>query len=249
MQLSNKFSLSIKPAPHLPFKYNEAAQTNSLRWTLLYKEEDGTFEDQTGIFKCKDYFNDFVAKYYGFEVAPYGLDTKKIRLNEGGCYILLTGIKHLNEFTHNLDLISQEAHLKQGFPDLDYDVVKSDVLLFIPREYMKSTYTISFLTALVRLAHADKCFNSLAEIVSYQQVDRPFKQYTERALANGFKPPIDGKWFYPGKMYERIITKENVYIKYATVIHNNGAHSWLNMLDAEALSDESEKDEEEEEGV
>lgn len=230
MQLSNKSELSIKVAKHLPFAFNEAMQTNSLRWTLLYKEEDGTFEDQTGIFKCKDYFNDFVAKYHGFEVAPYGLDTKKIKLNEEGCYVLLTGVQHHKEFEHNLHLLNKAA-MQQGFPDLVFEGFEQGAMLFIPREYMKSTYTISFLTGLIRLAHADKCFNTLEEIVNYQQVDRPFKQYTDKALKQGLKSPV-ANWYYYAKGGENKITKENC-MGYSQTIHNAGVYGHLNMLTLE----------------
>lgn len=229
MQLFKGIEMNIKKAAHLPFVFNEALQVNFLRWTLLYKEEDGSFEDQTGIFKCKDYFNDFVAKYHGYEVAPYGMDTKKIKLNEEGFYVLLTGMTHHEELKHNLRLLSNEA-IKQGFPALVFDGIEEGVLLFIPREYMESTYTISFLMGLIRLSHANRYFNSLAEIVSYNQVDRPFKQYTDKALEQGFKPPLD-EWFYPGKDCLEKITKENCYRGlYDQTIHNTGVYFWLNLI-------------------
>ena len=60
--------------PHT--SYSEVPQTNVLRWTVLFNQGDGVFKPQTKEFKCKDFFNELVAKYHGHVLGCYGFTTE-----------------------------------------------------------------------------------------------------------------------------------------------------------------------------
>lgn len=211
-----------------PFSLSENSQFNPLRWHLLYKEGDGSFTDQTGVFKCKDYFNDFVAKYLGLDTLAYGMDTTKIKLNEEGTYILLTGLTGIKQFLLHLEIISQESK-DYGFTGLAFSKEETNVLLFIPRDYYVSTYIISFLTYLIRIAHKNSVCESFKQLTlesANVKVDQPFRYHHNAIMAASFEAPVKDEWILVGKTYKDLIMNGKS-IFYSTSIHNAGCYNWM----------------------
>src|SRR5215217_7220298 len=89
------------------YALSEVGQTNPLRWVVLHRTDEETFVAQTTGFKCKDYFNDLVAKYHGHELSIYGFSTAKVEVNEEGLYVQLKNIT--GDFDTNLDLVNAYA--------------------------------------------------------------------------------------------------------------------------------------------
>ena len=213
------------------FSLSENSQSNPLRWHLLYKEEDESFTDQTGVFRCKDYFNDFVAKYLGLDTHAYGMDTTKIKLNEEGTYILLTSLTGIKQFLLHLEIISQESK-NYGFSGLTFSKEEKNVLLFIPKDYYVSTYTISFLTYLIRIAHKNSVCESFKQLTlesANSKVDQPFSHHHDAIMVASFEAPVKDEWILVGKTFkDRIMSGESV--GYSSSIHNAGCYSWMYQI-------------------
>jgi len=80
---------------HIKYNLCENTQRNPLRWTLLKPTEPAIFVNTTCEFKCKDYFNDFVAyKHCGKEFYVYGMKNNVATFDAaGGLYVYLTGVE------------------------------------------------------------------------------------------------------------------------------------------------------------
>lgn len=215
---------------------SEAGQNNPLRWNLLFRtSEEGVYESQTGIFKCKDYFNDIVAKYQGLSFHAHGLDTTNIQLNEEGTPIELSSLSYTDQLLSNLQVISNEAE-KFELPPLPFKANGKDVLLFIPREYYKSTYIISFLTYCIRISHCPTIFSSFDDLVKnvdWRALDNPFGRHYDKIMAERFEPPIKGHtgWEYLGKRFTGTVTQALAEQQFNYAIHNNGCCDWQNKAE------------------
>jgi len=220
--------MNYNKAKYLPFDLSEANQSNSLRWSILYKEADGSFTDQTGLFKCKDYFNDVVAKYHGVEIKVYGFDTVPMSLNEEGVWVLLSQLKYTDNLMPHLAMLAEKA-VQDGLDPFSFERQENDILLFVPRCYFDSTYRISFLTGMIRIAHSEGRFNSLAELYEKypeRSRDKPFYHFQDAALLeNGFKSPIDG-WMFHGK--DKPMPTQDTVSMYT--VHDNGVYSIRNFM-------------------
>ena len=141
-------------------QYSEIEQLNPLRWEILFKNADGVFEPQTAKFKCKDFFNDIVAKYNGHNLTIYGMDTSSIKLNEEGVYVRLKNLFRDNPyFIENLQRIVIDPVKQELGAEIWFKKVNTTVgLLFLPREVFKNTYIISLVTYLIR------CCNNKLEV-------------------------------------------------------------------------------------
>lgn len=222
--------MQVTKAIHLPFHLNESAQVNSLRWNILYKQKDGSFENQSGVFKCKDYFNDVVALKMGLKFIVHGFDNSRIKLNEEGMYILLTNLTTPKELLNNIKLISSEAE-RCGYPNIPVSEENKDLVLFIDNRYLESTYIISWLTYIIRIAHCGKAYETYEEFSNNcptKDIDNPMGKYQNIAFEQSFKQPTDG-WFYLGKKYNEGVIAANAQ-GYAYAIHNNGVADWQGKL-------------------
>jgi len=135
------------------FLYNfaEVPQQNPLRWTLYYRDKDGLFYPQEHEFRCKDYFNDFVASYHGKECSIYGMKTANVKKN---IYGMLVGVTNVTQaFVHNIEkCLNPKLEAETGhklYPTTVEDM-PGKVLFLLPRELFNTTYTISFLTLMIR---------------------------------------------------------------------------------------------------
>lgn len=216
--------------------YTEVGQTNPLRWYLLEKV-DGGFKYQSGIFKCKDYFNDLVSKYRGLDSNIYGFNTASMTLNEEGVYVRLVELIDAKVFEQNIAKVNEMAR-KDGFPDLVFDEVGDrEAILLIPRKYFDCTWSTSLVTYLIRISNVAVV---IADIQNHptKAVDCPFRNYYDRVFAQGFKPPLAGHWYYAMKDYTNLTKPFSFYS-----VHDNGVAAWMSFVDVEGI--DCEEDEEE----
>ena len=220
----------INVGAHLPFPLLEIGQINPLRWNILFKEEDGSFTSQTGVFKCKDYLNDAVAWYNGVKVAVYGMNFNNIKLNEEGVYLHLTGLNYKKALLNNLEIISKEGEAN-GLPALSFEGEAKNILLFVPREYFRNTYTISFLSYCIRISHCGKLFTAFEDVIAneaYKDVDNPFRKYYSKVMASKFQAPIKASaWTYLGKTMEDKLSNTDL----ATSMHNAGCYNYFHFYE------------------
>ena len=214
--------------------YAEVPQTNPLRWKTLLKEADGSFSDQSGWIKCKDFYNDTVAFFKeGSVFSIYGYKNN-IKKNEEGVYFLLKFVKDKPSFFKNIDVVNEQLHADLGcrLQALDHDV-DDEVVLLIPNELWESTYRISMVTMVVRLCnygcvyeHWNDLWNTHAP--SYQ-IEHAFTQEAKNnAVRLGFKVPqmYANYWFYAGPEFN----SKNKPKQTGGIIHNNGVSNWSEFM-------------------
>lgn len=218
----------LKP---LPITYAEIPQVNPLRWTILLRNEDGSFSPQSGLIKCKDFFNDLVGKYYGTSGAIYGFDTKSIKVNDDGVWFLLTHVhknfqQNLHDFLNPLlnDVFGEGLH-----PEY---VENGGIVLKIPKTIFSNTYYVSLVTFLIRVCSMNYLHKDLEDV--FHNPNNPCRkdesQITDvykRISKWGFNLPEDLKkyWFYCGPDLNSE-THPDIARTQISVLHNNGIMSW-----------------------
>lgn len=203
--------------PHT--SYSEMGQSNLLRWTVLFKEDNGSYTETTRKFKCKDFFNEVIAVRHGHDLGCYGFSAESVKINEDGVYCLMTSVSNQDAFEHNLGSINVYAE-KSGMPALSWQRNGKDEILFMPMAYFDNTYFASLLTYMIRVSNVDSKFVDFLTHPT-RKIDSPFEAHYDKAFAGGFKLPIDVKSYY-------YVGPKNDYSKQPPVmyVHNCGVRQW-----------------------
>lgn len=139
----------------------ENSQENPIRWAMCKEVSPDVLVNTTPLFKCRDYFNDFVAKKHLkklFEV--YGMYSDWASFDEqGGAYVLVANLT--SKFLENLDnFVNVLLKKNWGFVIKAEDVkvepartVTKAQLLYFPNEIFTSNYRVSLITLLIRMAN------------------------------------------------------------------------------------------------
>ena len=214
--------------------YSEINQPNPLRWRIMHREKD-TLTSQSGLIKCKDFFNDVVAyKNAEHKFSIYGFKNE-IKFNRYGVYFLLIKIADRDKFFANLDVLNQR--LQQ---DLDTKVSyykaargKDRAIIHIPNPLWKSTYYISLVTMLIRLCNYNYEYK---EWEDFFKPDAPMNTvdgaFNDKAKAltktHGFAlPQAKDYWYYARYGF----TSQSNKPLSSSVIHNNGCSDWAMALE------------------
>lgn len=212
--------------------YSEVGQTNPLRFTILLRKSEVEFDTQSSEFKCKDFFNEVVAAYHGQPLGAYSFETKGMKLQDEGVWVLLTHIIKMESFVQNIGSINALA-AKDGAPPVELmEKDKKSCVMLLPRRYFDNTYLISFLSYLIRVANTEdvnpdptwKTHSTLA-------IDCPFRNVFDKVMARGFKSPDIKSFYYAGKKHDHSQKLSSSYI-----VHNNGVASWTALMMAEGLA-------------
>lgn len=212
--------------------YSEIGQSNPLRWRIMHKEGD-VLSSQSGLLKCKDFFNDVVAyKRAKLAFKIYYFDNQ-IKFNREGLYIHLTAIDNQERFCNNLGIIN----VRMG-SDLQthFNFVKMDdgsVVICIPHKLWKNTYYISLLSMMIRLCNYKTEYDSWESFFAKNApINKVETAFTEKAKAfaceKGFRLPVKLRklWFWAGDNYH----SGNQEKPMGSVIHNNGVSNWVQFL-------------------
>lgn len=218
--------------------YAEYPQTNSLHWRLMFKNEDGSFIDQAAGMKCKDFFNDVVAKVTGNKsFVKYMFDNKDIKKNEEGIYILLTGVNSPKTiFARNITKILNPKLKEELGCEMSLEVEAAHTMLLIPSKVWTSTYYISLLSLLIRgcnynekVGSWEAVFKLLYEKEGYNKSPSGYGYLNEGHVKTlsvvGFKvKEAETHWFY-----SRSVNSNSFIEDYTlpTIIHNNGVVDWI----------------------
>lgn len=209
-------------AKPLKREYGEMPQANPLRWCVYYYDDlNETFTAQTDWFKCKDFFNDFVAKYHGVEGRVYGMSTSGMSINDYGMWLRLKAL--YPAFYKNALLVAEKFGVELTLAPFDDD--SSQCLTLLPRALFKSTYTISLFTLLLRAANNSQEFSSYEELVKTSK--ERLLSYTEFKKAPFILPEsLQKYWCYMGSRYNSQYWegREKPQIE---AVHNNGFLSWI----------------------
>lgn len=210
----------------------ENSQENPIRWAMCKEVSPDVLVNTTPIFKCRDYFNDFVAKKHLkklFEV--YGMNSDWASFDEqGGAYVLVANLKP--KFLENLDnFVNVLLKKNWGFVIKPEDVTvealdKAPVrltkakLLYFPNEVFTSNYRVSLITLLIRMANQG--FPVTPELLAAPTTS--FHTFHERM--------IEGPaWQFLQKgnyvLKDEPVNRVGMYANDAYVLHNNG---WIGYL-------------------
>ena len=213
-------------------QYSEMPQNNPLRFTILFKNEDGTFDTQSSEFKCKDFFNEVVAAYHGQPLGAYSFETKGMKLQDEGVWVLLTHIIKMDSFVQNIGSINRLA-AGDGMPAVSLlHAADGACVALLPRSYFDNTYLISFLSYLIRVANTEDINpDPTWKTHSTLEIDCPFRNVFHKVMARGFKSPDIKSFYYAGKKHDH---KQKLTSSY--IVHNNGVASWTALMMAEGLA-------------
>lgn len=215
-------------------KYHEVPQANPLRWQVMFREKD-VLSSQADPMKCRDFFNDIVAKYAGNEnISIYGFNTADMKFNKFGLYFLLTNIHNADQFIGNLErtlLPKLKAQLKGTLRI--YKVDNKRVVIRLPLVCLTKTFYMSLATIAVRLCNTNQDIQTWEELFDEKNpqfaVDNALR-YAERTYAreNGFELPeqLHQYWYWAGQDYN----SKNGAKPITTVVHNNGIRNWVDYM-------------------
>lgn len=212
--------------------YAEIGQANPMRWRLLHKRK-GVFYSQSGLIKCKDFFNDVVAWKQAKQKFSIYSFSNKVKFNREGMYFHLTAIADQDKFIHNLFTLNQrimqdlKVYIKfTGMKD-------GSMVICIPHKLWRNTYYISLASMMIRLCNYDKQYDTwedfFADTAPLCTIETAFSKKTrEYTKENGFKIPAKLRklWFWAGKDYH----SGNQAKPMGSVIHNNGVNNWVQFL-------------------
>lgn len=215
--------------PSLVFKegegYAEIGQQNPLRWAI-FKNSGDVFTQQTKKFKCKDFFNDFVAKYHDTDVSIYGMSTSSAEVDAYGMFIGLW--QTTPQFIGNIErAINPKLEEEMGFKLLPVQVGEV-VLLLLPRALFDSTYTISLVTLLIRACNDAQEWSCYDHMMTHS-IEELIQRHSGWLKTASLLPPDHLKeyWWYVTPSHNSETIKKGSY-GLNSYVHNNGSISWKN---------------------
>lgn len=224
----------------LNHRYIESSQKNPIRWMLLKHEGNSVFTNITNVFKCKDYFNDFVVfGKLGEKFSVHGMPSSAACFEpDGSLYVLVYGL--FDQFEQNVKNVIDPTFGKEwgcsfqitrlaASEIVGASMQNAAIIKFSPKCFM-STFRISCLSLFLR-----NC-NVPYVVPDYDaRLDGHFvtEACWTRATYEFFK---DRCWVFP--LQEQFVwyvrdkynnttheASENLY-----TVHDNGVNSWLYEL-------------------
>jgi hypothetical protein len=214
--------------------YIEEGQPNPMRWMILSKNKDGSFQNESAWIKCKDFFNDYAYTYMtgkGFKI--YGFEAPSMKVPKKGepMYMLLDVLTQ--QWRHNMEVFNEWLYIKE-MPQLKWqDHNEAQVVLEIPSKYIENTYNISLLTLIIRLLNIEHEFSTFEEAIAYKEFPpRDQGKWSPVVAANRFfalpEKLTKYVWYCGSACNSENEEKYDGYLP--GVIHNNGVLSWSNYL-------------------
>lgn len=195
--------------------YRQVPQSNPILWSIYALREDELFEAQTGMFKCKDFFNDIVSAYNGGPQHPiYGFDVSKVKLAPYGIFVRLFNIQ--KGFYENIERVNDSLRQQLGIvlKPVPIEDVDGQCLMLLPRQLFNSTFIISKVTLWIRCCNTETVFSSLDEMLK-TSVDN---QYSPKSNSNLLVPEkFKEYWFFVNEDYN---SKKPT--NYMSIIHDCG---------------------------
>jgi len=220
-----------KFTPVPPHLYSESPQANPLRWQILLREGD-TFHPQTRWFMCKDYLSDVVAQKHDWWVVAYGLDTRKMKFNTEGLYLLLKGIMDIPTFCSNVEAC---VNKESDADPLTMEEVDGNILMYVPEHYLQNTYLISAMSWVIRVSNCKVKFKDLDDLLKSPQAQ------ADHAPSGHGKEMINGWRFSVPEEFQQywLYYRDNLNSKvqldtlmHGSSVHNCGVAAWASGLSA-----------------
>jgi hypothetical protein len=210
--------------------YYEVSQNNPLRWKPMLRNAEGLFEEQAGWMKCKDFFNDLVARrkqdkaweIYGFK--------NDIKFNDEGLYILLNNVTKKELFVKNIEVMNKRLQADIGCEIELLDTEHPAMMIaLVPNEVWHSTYRVSAVTGCIRLCNYNYTYGQWEDFWNHSAPsytsEKNFDDLAKKnLLKNGFKvaEQYADYWFYGGEQYN----SKTLPNAQGAMVHNNGVSTW-----------------------
>jgi hypothetical protein len=215
--------------------YNQVPQNNPMRWQIMFRKKD-LLTSQAHQMKCRDFFNDLVAKYaQNVDFTVYRFDNSTIKFNKFGLYFLLTDIHNPDQFIANVERTLQPKLKEQLNATIRlYKQGDKSVVVRLPLVVWTKTYYASVATIALRLCNNTADYQSWEELFAENNpvfsVDHAMKQAGRKYVReNGFKLPeaVQNYWWYCGPKYN---SETHSAKELPTVVHNNGLGNWVDYM-------------------
>jgi len=198
----------------------------------LKKLEDGSFETCTPEFKCKDYLNDFVIyNRLGTVFRVYGMDSSMLKYQDGGMYLLVTGIKKKDVFVGNIGRVVNEE-LGRSFGGnisvIDVDGSTESCILFIPPEMCSNTYRISLISGVLRNCNVAVEFADWQTFLakSRLRVDCYYDTNTMKMLSERlYNFPQQADFVWVNSVYDNVKCSQPSSVG-EYMVHDAGVNGW-----------------------
>ena len=217
----------------------ESGQSNPIRWTILKKLDEDTYEEVSPLLKCRDYFNDWVIsinskvdfKCYGFQT-DYACYEDQV-----GMHIKVTCLTSF--FRDNLLFVNE--YLKSiGRPQIEYrDLDGEGIILWFDPFYTSSSYYISYITAMIRCANCNEVVTSIEKLADKDTIGVGLKtkklelpEGLEQYAYHSKESDYSNEQYLKAAKYT-YLNKDNIE-KCKMVAHNCGYINWKTFLPAGA---------------
>jgi len=220
----------------VPYKKNcayvQSNQRNPIEWQVVTFRK-GKWHAQTHPFRCREYFNDIVAKKHKRVYTVYGFNASPVRHKKDGIDVLIHNIKDMDRFMDNLEMLDDKVFEQLG-QRLTFTVDTDDLTKLIikfPPKCWDNTYTISALTIAIRASNYDTTFDSWEDIWKDNGVVHAFENLYDHPRAKvsswGLLPPEHGRcyWWYSGSVFNSLNKKGTAHM-----LHNCGVVTWCTYL-------------------
>ena len=215
--------------------YNEVPQHNPMRWQIMFRNKD-TLSSQAHLMKCRDFFNDLVAKYVAnVNFRVYSFDNKDIKFNKFGLYFLLSNIHDVDQYIGNVErTLIPKLKEQLGCTLRVYKQGDKEVVVRIPPSVFTKTFYISAVTLALRMCNYNQEYQTWEDLFAENNpanatdhaINTSHRKYLRE---NGFNLPdvVKQYWFFCGKEWNSDKTKPE---EVPTVIHNNGVRNWIDYM-------------------
>lgn len=219
---------NIQP-PKKQYSYIQSPQHNALLWQVVTARK-GYWQAQTAPFRCREYFNDIVAKKHKRVYTVYGFNASPVRHKKDGVDVLLHNIENIETFLRNLRVIDDKMEEQLGCR-MTFIVDVEDptkCIINLPAACWNNTYTISVITMVIRASNYPYEYETWEEFFAENKPiynhEYAWNPSTRKKVAHyGMLPPehLRSYWWYAGDVWNNIQCKGNAHM-----IHNNGAAQW-----------------------
>ena len=211
--------------------YTEHGQRNPIRWATLKETAPSVFENTTKLFKCKDYFNDFVAHHHlGVVFNQYGMASNAATFTEdGGLYLMVANVTMYLE--QNIENCINTEFIKTWGVHLKYwnvEDVQGDKtgIIYFPKEALSSTFRISLLSLCVRSCNINKKLKDFDELLDQSFMNEGGLGQREMTIIKqreyNFDEETEYVW-YQSEKYNSV----KIPLQKFEMVHNCGVISWL----------------------
>ena len=223
---------NIKP-PKKSYSYIQSLQHNAIKWQGVTARKD-YWQAQTAPFRCREYFNDIVAKKHKRVYTVYGFNASPVRHKKDGVDVLVYHIENMDLFLENLKVVDDKMFEQLGCRMtfvLDLEEPSKCIINFPPACW-NSSYTISVITIAIRASNYNYAYETWEDFFKTNAPidlhEYSWNSYVRAKVSHyGMLPPehLRSYWWYAGNTWNNLQVKGG-----ANMIHNNGAVQWCNHL-------------------